>query len=141
MCCHGTPRRPVMASSQKADWGTRGSIYRYDTKDGPRWRFFFRDANGKQSQRRGFRSRREAQRAREQLMGKVQGRQIIASRETLDGWWASSLPPRKPYLELGTWNDYRRHGERRILPDLGHRKLTTLTAPMIREWLVELAES
>jgi hypothetical protein len=130
-----------MDSKQKAAWGTCGSIYRYETKSGTRWRITFRDANGKQSGRRGFRTRREAQRAREQLMGRVHGRQIIVSRESLAGWWQTWLTSRKPYLENGSWNDYRRHGEQRILPHLGHRKLTTITAPEVREWIVELAEA
>lgn len=33
--------------------------------------------------------------------------------------------------------DHRRHGEGRILPHLGHRKLTALSAPELRDWLVE----
>src|SRR3954449_13010567 len=49
--------------------------------------------------------------------------------------------PQKPYLEAGSWNDYRRHGERRILHHFGHRKLTTITAPEVREWIVELCEA
>jgi len=41
----------------------------------------------------------------------------------------------------GTWHDYRRHGELRLLPHLGEERLTRLTAPRLTDWLVELAES
>jgi hypothetical protein len=84
-----------MDDNKKAGWGTLGSIYRYEIKAGARWRFTFRDANGKASQRRGFLSRRDAQRAREQLMGKVHGRQIIVSRESLTSWWQTWLASRR----------------------------------------------
>ena len=124
-----------MARNQR---GSDGSIYSYKTKDGTRWRFMFRDSRGRQSTRRGFTSRREAQRERERLLGKVHRGEIRASREDLASFWERYLHARRPYLENGSWEDYRRHGERRILPHLGHRKLTSLTAPELRDWLVEL---
>src|SRR4051794_9586633 len=74
-CCHETsPEARMDNDAKKADPGTQGSISRYDTKKGPRSGFFFRDADGRQSQRRGFRTRREAKHARERLMGEVHGR-------------------------------------------------------------------
>jgi integrase len=74
-------------------------------------------------------------------MGKVHRGEIRTSREDLASYWERYLHARRPYLENGSWQDYRRHGERRILPHLGHRKLTSLTAPELRDWLVELAET
>jgi hypothetical protein len=47
----------------------------------------------------------------------------------------------KPYLKNGSWEDYRRQGQLRILPHLGRRKLTSLTAPELRACAVELSES
>jgi hypothetical protein len=38
--------------------GKQGSIYAYETLDGTRWRFVFRDSRGKQSSRWGSTERR-----------------------------------------------------------------------------------
>jgi integrase len=121
--------------------GSKGSIYAYKTNEGTRYRFAFRDASGKQTTKRGFRSRAAARRERERLMGKVHRGEVRISRESLQVYWLRYLQQRRPYLENGSWQDYRRHGELRILPHLGQRKLTSLAAPELREWLVELAES
>ena len=125
------PTRKVMSDS----------IYAYETKQCTRYCFKFRDAAGKQTTRRGFLTRREARVAREQVMGKVHSRQIVVSRATLASWWEIWLAGRKPYLEPGTLQSYGYDGTIRILPHLGHRKLTAITAPEIRQWLVELAGS
>jgi integrase len=119
----------------------QGSIYAYETRAGTRYRFTFRDDNGRQTTRRGFLTRAAARKERERLMGKVHAGELRVSRETLAGYWERYLAARRPYLEPGSWQDYRGHGERRILPYLGHRKLTALTAPEIRAWLIDLHES
>jgi integrase-like protein len=121
--------------------GANDSIYAYKTKAGTRYRFVFPDSRGKQTSRNGFRSRPAAHRERERLMGKVHRGEVRVSRESLEAYWRRYLQQRRPYLENGSWQDYRRHGELRILPHLGDRKLTSLTAPEVREWLVELSES
>src|SRR3954452_3116588 len=92
------PEGARMAPKQR---GSDGSIYSYKTKDGTRWRFMFRDSRGRQSTRRGFTSRREAQRERERLLGKVHRGEIRASREDLAGFWERYLHARRPYLENG----------------------------------------
>jgi hypothetical protein len=66
-------------------------------------------------------------------MGRVHRGEVRVSRESLEAYWRRSLQQRKPYLENGSWQDYRRPGELRILPHLGHRKLTAFTAPELRE--------
>lgn len=119
----------------------QGSIYAYETRAGTRYRFTLRDPAGRQTTRRGFTTRAEARRERERLMGKVHAGELRVSRETLAGYWERYLTARKPYLEEGSWIDYRNHGRRRILPQLGHRKLTALSAPELREWLVALHET
>jgi integrase len=121
--------------------GAQGSIYAYSTQAGTRYRFTYRDSAGKQTTKRGFRSRAAARKERERLMGRVHRGEVRVSRESLERYWLRYLKARKPYLENGSWQDYRRHGELRILPDLGHRKLTALSAPELRDWLVELSES
>lgn len=127
----GTPSNPA----------DQGSIYAYETRAGTRYRFVFRDSGGKQTTKRGFTSRTAARKERERLMGRVHRGELRVSRETFGEYWERYLRARRPYLEDGSWQDYRRHGELRLLPDLGHRKLTSLTAPDLRDWLVELSAS
>jgi len=115
--------------------GASGSIYAYQTQAGTRCRFVFRDSRGTQTSRNGFLTRAAARKEREKLMGRMHAGQVRASRETLAGYWERYLKARRPYLEDGSWQDYRRHGELRILPCLGHRKLTALSAPELRDWL------
>jgi hypothetical protein len=86
------------------------------TTTGTRYRFAFRDAAGKQTTKRGFLSRAAARREREQLMGKVHRGEVRISRESVERYWLRYLQQRRLYLENGSWQDYRRHGELRILP-------------------------
>src|SRR4051794_5294631 len=93
-----------------------GSGYAYETAGGGRYYFKYRDSTGKQSTKRGFMSVTAARKERERLMGKVHAHQVRVSRESLAGWWERWLAQRQPYLEHGSWLDYRSHGQRRILP-------------------------
>jgi integrase len=91
----------------------------------------------KSSTRRGFTSRRAAKRPLEALRGKVHRGEVRVSRATFGGYWRTWLARRRPFLQDGAWQDYRRHGKLRLLPHLADERLNTLTAT----WLVELAES
>ena len=91
--------------------GANGSIYAYKTKAGTRYRFVFRDARGKQTSRNGYVTRAAARKARKRLMGKVHRGELRVSRESLGACWGRYLTQRRPYLEDGSWQDYRRHGE------------------------------
>lgn len=128
----------AIPADARAEKGARDSIYPYETQAGTRYYFVFRDRRGKQSTRRGFTSRTAARKAREELMGRVHRGEVRISRLTLKDLWTPWLERRKPYLVDGTWQDYRRHGELRILPHLGAARLATLNAPMLSDWLVEL---
>jgi hypothetical protein len=109
--------------------GAKGSIYAYRTAAGTRYRFVFRDSRGKQTSKNGFLSRAAARTERERLMGRVHRGEVRVSRESLEGYWLRYLKARKPYLENGSSQAYRRHGELRILPHLGHRKLADSFTP------------
>ena len=104
--------------AERRSTGTHGSIYAYKTRAGTRYRFVFRDSRGKQTTRRGFTSRAAARKERERLMGRVHRGEVRVSRESLESYWRGYLQRRRPYLEDGSWQDYRRHGELRILPHL-----------------------
>jgi integrase len=117
------------------------SIYAYETKQGTRYRFAYRDAAGKQSQRRGFTSRTAARKERQRLMGGVHRGEVRISRERFGVFWERWLVKRKPYLEEGSWRDYEIHGRKRILPRFEDERLTAITSPMVEDWIVELASN
>ena len=91
-----------------------GSIYSYETTAGTRWRFIFRDSRGR-ADAAAAASRAAARpraRARAAAWASVHRGEVRVSRETLAGYWERYLHARRPYLEDGSWQDYRRHGER-----------------------------
>ncbi len=57
-------------------------VYAYETKDGPRYRFSFRQADGTLSTRRGFTSRRAAVTARRRLVESIARGEVKPARET-----------------------------------------------------------
>jgi len=129
------------AGTEPKKRGANGSIYLYENAEGTRDRFSSRDAAGKQSNRRGFTSPTAARRERERLMGNVHSRKLRVSACPLVEYWELCLPRRRPYLEDGTRQDHRRHGELRILLELGEKRLTALNSPVLGDWLVELSKS
>jgi integrase len=116
------------------------SIYAYETKEGTRYRFVYRDPAGKQSQKRGFTSRTAARRERQRIISQVQRGELRVSRETLGEYWERWLVRRKPHLAPGTYTNYVKDGRNRLLPHFGETKLTALRAPEIEDWLVELSD-
>src|SRR5918995_784761 len=55
-------------------------VYVYETKDGPRYRFFFRQADGTMSTRRGFTSRRAATTERRRLIESIERGEVKPAR-------------------------------------------------------------
>jgi hypothetical protein len=89
-------------------------VYSYKTREGERWYFSYRRADGRQTVRRGFKSQRAAAAARRRtLHGGPYGDL------SLEQYWHLWLAARRADLSLGTWHDYERHGRLRILPALG----------------------
>jgi hypothetical protein len=94
-------------------------IYAYDTTEGVRYRFVFRQSDGTQSNRRGFTTRRAAATARRRLVASIERGEVKASRATFGEFWARLLEERRPYLTAGSMVDYETHGRRRLLPAFG----------------------
>jgi hypothetical protein len=107
--------RPLPRSESRGD-----SIYAYETKQGTRYRFAYRDSRGKQSQKRGFTSRTAAKRERERLMGRVHRGEVRIHAETFGQWWERWLIRRKPYLA------------ERVLPRLRDLRAPSAAAPLRR---------
>src|SRR4051812_11947717 len=88
-------------------------VYVYETKDGSRYRFSFRQADGTLSTRRGFTSRRAAASERRRLVESIERGEVKPARETFGEFWPRYLEERRPYLTTGTLIDYETHGRKR----------------------------
>ena len=117
-----------------------GGVYAYETTDGPRWRCVFRQSDGRLTSRRGFTSRSAAVHARASAVEQVRRGEVRATRETFGEFWATMLEAKRPYVTAGTLQDYRVHGERRLLPWFGALKLSAVDEDRVRDWLAEMAE-
>src|SRR5690242_7596251 len=80
----------------------RGGVYAYETTDGPRWRYVFRQSDGRLTSRRGFTSRAAAVHARATAVEQVRRGEVRASRETFGEFWATLLDAKRPYVTAGT---------------------------------------
>ena len=114
------------------------SIYPYQLADGStRYYFKYRKSDGSPGTKRGFTSRREARRARLRVMAAVDRGEVRACRDTFAVYFDRWLVMRRPYLEEGTWRDYRVHGEKRLKPAFGAMKLGAVDEAVIRDWVAE----
>jgi integrase len=123
----------------------RGSVEKYETSDGTRWRIRYElppDADGKRRQRsrRGFVRQKEAQKALTTILGDLDGGTYIApDRLTLAGYlvdeWLPTIKARtadggrrhRGTVSAATWDAYRRDVERYVVPRLGTVPLQQLT--------------
>jgi integrase len=113
-------------------------IYRYTTKDGEqRWYVKYRDSTGKSSTKRGFTSPRAAAKARAKLVQDAGDGAFVINVVTFGDLFDRWLAERRPYLEAGSYHDYRRHGEQRFT-SLRAVRLTQLTTQRLRAWIAEL---
>ena len=65
----------------------RDGIYSYETRQGTRWRFTFRQSDGTMSSRRGFTSRKAAADAKRRLLEGIRRGEVRVSRETFETFW------------------------------------------------------
>ncbi len=102
-----------------------------------------RDASGRRRQRRagGFATRRDAERARRDLLATLDGgRYVERNRLTLasylrDEWLPATAPPRVTYR---TWSDRRDTFERYVIPRIGAVELQKLTPAHLSGLYAEL---
>jgi integrase len=117
------------------------NVYPYETSEGTRWRYSYRDSRGRASSKRGFPTERAAARDREERMGRVRQGSVYVNRMRFGEFFPVWLRTRRPYLTAGTWADYEVHGRKRLLPHLGELRLTAITTFEVRDWMLELHEA
>ena len=92
-------------------------VYAYTTKQGTRYRYNFRDSDGKQSCKRGFLSPQAAAIDKAGLHVQAAAGTLHLSTARFEDYFESWLAGHKPFIDPGTWNDYRTHGIKRLIPE------------------------
>jgi integrase len=128
-------------SERRAEHGSSGGVYGYQTAAGRRWRCAYKRSDGTWTSKRGFTSKRAASEARRRLTEKHERGELRHTKETFGSFWGRWLRRRKPYLEPGTWGAYERDGRLRLLPALSPISLEKLELEHVRELMDELVEA
>jgi integrase len=115
-------------------------IYAYDTKEGVRYRFVFRQSDGTQSNRRGFTSRRAAATARRRLVESIERGEVKVGRETFGEFWTRFLEERRPYLTVGSMVDLETHGRKRLLPTFAASPIARVDEVAVRRWMAGMVK-
>ena len=116
------------------------TIEKYETKAGRRYRVRYRKPDGRQTDKRGFTTKKAAEAfAATVEVDKMTGSYVAPSmgRETIEAiserWWARKVFA-KPSWETRQESILRIH----ILPTWGHRAVSSITRPEIRDWIATL---
>jgi integrase len=133
--------RELHASARRAQYGSSGGVYPYETAAGTRWRCSVKRSDGSYTSKRGFTSKKAATDARRRLVEKLERGEVRHTKETFGDFWARWLDRRKPYLEQGTWGAYERDGRLRLLPALSSMPLEKLEVEQVRGLMEQLVES
>lgn len=122
----------------------RGSVI----KRGGRWSVVIdagRDDEGRRIRKwhSGYRTRKDAERARIELLGRVdQGTYVVPSRTTLKGFLVDEwLPAKRATVKQTTHASYSMHVDKHIVPRIGQVPLTQLTPGQLNALYAELQSS
>jgi integrase len=135
--------RSASTSATDSRQAMRGSIEKYSTTAGDRWRVRYElppDPDGRRRQRtkRGFLRQRDAERALRDAIGSVQdGTYVEPSQDTVAPWLDEWLERRRPIdasaarrhrgkLAPSTWAQYRTYIDSMIVPVIGDIRLRDL---------------
>jgi integrase len=132
-------RRPPLAASVPTPAAGDG-IYAYETRDGTRYRFLFRQSDGRMSSRRGFTSRRAATTARRKLVESIDRGEVVVYREDFETFWERLVVEKRAYLTPGAHLDLTAHGRKRLVPFFGEDPLSSIDGERVREWLAQMTE-
>ena len=115
-------------------------VYAYKTKQGTRYRYNFRDSDGRQSCKRGFLSPQAAAIDKAGLTVQAAAGTLHLSTARFEDYFESWLAGHKPFVDPGTWNDYRTHGIKRLIPEFGAKRLDEIATADVREWLAKASQ-
>jgi integrase len=130
----------LAVAREREGHGPGDGVFRYDTVQGIRYGFKFRQSDGASSTRRGFLSRKTARAEKRKLEESIRRGEIKVARESFEGFWNRLLAERKPYLTKGGYQDMETHGRLRLLPFFGPYRLSQIDEVLVREWLATMVE-
>jgi integrase len=125
----------------RSSYGSKGSVYAYETAQGTRWRYMFRRTDGKQTSKRGFTSERAAREALRRPLEQIERGEIRHTDQTFGAWWERWLRRRRPYLEPNAYRAYEVDGRLRLRPAFGQVRLDRLEVEQVRAWMESQAEA
>ncbi|MEV8269114.1 tyrosine-type recombinase/integrase [Microbacterium oleivorans] len=119
-----------------------GTISKYETKSGPRYRVQYRKPDKSVTGKRGFKTKKEAslflasvtlKKVNGDYVDPTQGRRTVAM--FAEQWKTSHLPKLKVSSREGMLSSYRTHVEGRW----GHRAVSSIRPSEIEDWIGELS--
>lgn len=120
-----------------------GSVAAYETVHGRRYRVRYRRPDRTEAEKRGFRTKREAELYLSSVtVSKAMGTFIDPARSRValgyfaDGWLRSKHPP---MLKPSTFRALERSWEAHVAPMWGHRELSSIQRSEVQAWVADLA--
>jgi hypothetical protein len=98
--CPDQPAPEVVEPNHNHDQagGDHAGVYPYVTTAGTRWRFVYRQSDGRLTTRRGFTSRRAAATAPNAAVEEVRRGEVVVHRDTFQAFWEQLLADKRPYV-------------------------------------------
>ena len=119
----------------------RGSVRKRTFKNTETWTAYWRDHEGRQRTKGGFRTKREAQAHLTDVLGAIRsGTYVEASKMTVAAYLQDHWLPSLTVAE-STAASYRREVEGWVIPEMGGMRLSALTPAQVAEWQNSLAGS
>ncbi|PPF39935.1 site-specific integrase [Pseudoclavibacter sp. AY1H1] len=117
------------------------TIQRYETASGNRYRVRYRKPDGKQTDRRGFKTKREAEAfANTVEVSKLRGEFVsdIAGRATVRDLGTQRLARRKAVLKASTWHTEDSAWRVHVEPKWGDESIGRIRSSAVEAWISEL---
>ncbi|MGX5769802.1 tyrosine-type recombinase/integrase [Microbacterium trichothecenolyticum] len=118
-----------------------GSVESYESKSGRRYRVRYRRPDNKQTDKRGFRTKREAENFLATVeTSKLRGEWVDPTRsrvrlsEVAEGWYASKIRV-KPTTRSG----YRNSLDKHVLPEWGNVRIVDIDHAGVQSWVARLS--
>lgn len=115
----------------------------YETKQGKRYRVRYRTPENRQTDKRGFRTKREAERfANTVEVAKMRGEYVnpADARQTLDNLGAAWLERQKGHLKPSGYSVMETTWRVRVQPRWGHVALGDIKPIAVQSWMAELGQ-
>jgi integrase len=120
-----------------------GSVTPYETAAGKRYRVRYRTPDRRQTDKRGFKTKREAELFLAGVeVSKVRGEWVDPTRSRVTvGEWATSWLDAQLHLKPTTLSGYRQALDKHVLPAWGRHPLTAVQHADVQAWVTKLSST